>query len=308
MRRVGKVTKEKGGYKCHISLILQLLQLPYMKRKKLYILIDNYEKLDASAQFALKLAKKLNRPAVFVAIEKVSYPTAAAAISGTAMPPYELDEAANLEAAIRPKLERLCMNHRNTWPYIDYEVAIGFPIAQVIGMTKAKHPHLLVLEGRNQPSTLNEWFGTIETDIAGGADCPVLVVPPSYQWQAFQKILYLMDAEDAKVENMRYLSAFSKRTGADLQVVLLSEKSTREGQTRHAEMKKVFKSLLDYKDITFHHVVASKEAEKVQHLVTETRPDCLAIEQKSKPFVQRLLNDYHTQRIVLQSEIPVLVL
>lgn len=279
-----------------------------MKRKKLYILIDDYEQLGVSARFGLKLAKKLNRPAVFVATEKVSYPVAAAAITGSVVPSYEIGEIADLEEDIRPKLERICMNHRNIWPYIDYEIAIGFPIAQVIGMTKAKHPHLLVLEGKNQPSTLNEWFGTLETDIAARADCPVLVVPTDYQWQAFQKILYLMDVEDAKVENMRYLSAFSRRTGADLQVVLLSEKKTLEGQARHAQMKKVFKSLLDYKDITFHHVVASKEAEKVQRLVTETRPDCLAIEQKSKPFVHRLLNDYHTQRIVLQSEIPVLVL
>lgn len=279
-----------------------------MKRKKIFILIDNYDKLAAAPRYGLQLAKTLNRSVVLVAVEKIPYHYAATAVSGTTMPHRDMVNIEQMKAEIRPKLERLCMNNKVIWPYISYEIAIGFPIAKVIGMTKSEQPHLLVVEGQNEPGTFNEWFGTLETQIAEGADCPVLIVPSEYGWQPFKKMLYLMDLDDAKVDNMRFLSDLSKRTKADLQVVLLSEQKTLEGQARYEELKKVFHSLLNYKNITFHHVIASKDAEKVQKLVTETQPDCLAIEQKSKPFLERLFNDYHTQRIVLQSEIPVVVM
>lgn len=279
-----------------------------MKRKKIYILIDNYDKLEKAPLYGLHLAKTLNRSVVFVAVEKVPYHYAATAVSGTTMPHHDLLNVEEMKAEIEPKLERLCMNNKVLWPYLSYEIAIGFPIAKVIGMTKSKQPHLLVVEGQNKPGTFNEWFGTIETQIAEGADCPVMIVPSNYTWQQPKKLLYLMDFTDTKVDNLRFLSKLSKRIKADLQVVLLSEKKTEEGQARYDEMRRIFQSLLNYKNVTFHHVIANKDAEKVRKIVTETAPDCLAIEPKSKSFLERLFNDYHTQRIVLQSEIPVIVM
>jgi hypothetical protein len=45
----------------------------------------------------------------------------------------------------------------------------------------------------------------------------------------------------------------------------------------------------------------------VKRLVEVLSPDWIALEQKNKNFFQRIFDDYNTKRLILQSEIPVLV-
>lgn len=278
-----------------------------MENKKVFILLNDYTASNPVADFGVHLAKALDKPAVMIAIEKIpqTYPAAAIAGAGIGQPP--ILNMQEVKEKVRPYLRDKAINLGRIWRQVHYDVAIGFTTSKVISLTEERDPYLLVIEGRSDMTTINEWFGTYETSIAEGADCPVLVVPSNYIWQPVKKILHIMEAEDAKVENMRVLTSMARSLKADLQVVLISEEETARGTEQYQEMLRVFQDLLAYKDVTFHRVIGEKKAEKVTQLVDTAAADWLTFEQKSLNFYERIFNSYHTKRIILQSEIPVLV-
>ncbi len=278
-----------------------------MENKKVFILLNDYTSPNPVTDFGVHLAKAVEKPAVMLAIEKVpqAYPAAAIAGTGIAHPPVL--NMKEVKEKIKPYLREKAINLGRVWRQVHYDVAIGFTTSKVISLTEERDPYLLVIEGRSDLTTINEWFGTYETTIAEGADCPVLVVPSSYTWQPVKKVLHIMEAEDAKVENMRVLTNMTRKLKADLQVVLISEEETTRDTEKYDEMLTVFQELLEYKDVTFHRVVGEKKADQVTQLVDAVEADWLTFEQKSQPFYERIFNSYNTKRIILQSQIPVLV-
>lgn len=278
-----------------------------MENKKVFILLNDYTSPNPVADFGVHLAKALNKPAVMLAIEKVpqAYPAAAIAGTGIAQPPVlNMEE---VKQKVKPYLRDEAIKLGRIWRQVDYDVAIGFTTSKVISLTEERDPYLLVIEGRSDLTTINEWFGTYETAIAEDADCPVLVVPSNYVWQPVKKVLHIMEAEDAKVENMRVLTDMTRNLKADLQVVLISEEETARGTEKYHEMIAVFQDLLAYKDVTFHRVIGEKKAEQVTKLVDRLSADWLTFEQKSLRFYERIFNSYNTKRIILQSDVPALV-
>jgi len=278
-----------------------------MENKKVFILLNDYTSPNPVTDFGVHLAKALNKPAVMLAIEKIpqAYPAAAIAGAGIAQPPIlNMEE---VKQKVKPYLRDKAINLGRVWRQVDYDVAIGFTTSKVISLTEERDPYLLVIEGRSDLTTINEWFGTYETTIAEGADCPVLVVPSDYVWQPVKKVLHIMEAEDAKVENMRVLTDMTRNLKADLQVVLISEEETAAGTEKYHEMLTVFQDLLAYKNVTFHRVIGEKKAEQVAKWVDTLSADWLSFEQKSLRFYERIFNNYNTKRIILQSDVPVLV-
>ena len=205
------------------------------------------------------------------------------------------------------KLDSFSQKAKNIWPYIDHQVAIGFPEPTLLQLSEDEENALLVIHAFNEPSTFNEWFGTYETRVAEGANCPVLVVPKNMPWQQPVKLLYIMDMSDAKVENMRILAKQAKALKADLQVIVIAEEEIAESDDTFQLTVNIFRNLLGYKEATFHRIFGKKRSAQVQDLIEALQPDWFAFEQKNKNFLERIIDDYNTKRLLLESDIPVLV-
>lgn len=126
-------------------------------------------------------------------------------------------------------------------------------------------------------------------------------------WRPVQKILYMMDLNDAKIDTLRVLTALTASLDAHLQVIFISDKDLSEVDGTYQEMISIFRNLLGYKEPTYHRIFGEKKAEEVIGLVNAISPDWFAFEQKNKSFYERVFDDYNTNRLILQSEIPVLV-
>ncbi|MFT4754502.1 MAG: hypothetical protein ACI85Q_002061 [Salibacteraceae bacterium] len=272
-------------------------------KKKIFILLNDYTKLNPVITYGVNLAKGLESPAILLAIAKLKSP---ATVVGGGLPYPNLDFNSLKEKAIL-HLRKLYLEVQHIWRNVYCDVAIGVSQTKVISMMDEKDPFLLVIEGRSDLTTLNEWFGTYETMIAEEADCPVLVVQPQTVWRPVQKILYMMDMDDTKIDNLQILTTLTESLDAHLQVIIFSDKDISEAEGTYQEMINVFKNLLGYKEPTFHRIFGDKKAEDVIALVNSISPDWLAFEQKNKNFFERVFNDYNTKRLILQGEIPALV-
>ena len=276
--------------------------------KNVYILINDYTYTHSFVAYGVNIAKQLKAPAVIFVLENLTYPIIPPVISATNIPGPAFTSTEVIERKIKPIIRKVCLEMRQIWKNVDYEIAESFPESKALKISKEKEPYLFVVRNKSNLNKFNEWFGTYETRIAKKADYPVLIVQPHYVWHPIKKILYIMDAEDSKVENMRILALLAKQFGAHVQVVIISEKKVKPKDKLVLQMADVFNKILGYNEASFYRTVGAKNAKEVLDVIGETKPDWFAFEAKNKNFFERLFDNYNTKRLVLQSQIPVLVL
>mgnify|MGYP002624324396 CR=1 FL=1 len=278
-----------------------------MKEKNVYILLREIEKLNPATLYGVHLAKALKTRATLLAVKQMAFTEVPSTVAGTGMIYPPIVEFESHREKMEPHLRQLSVQLKSIFKDIDYRIVTGFSEQKTISITENDNPYLLVVESNNDLTTLNEWFGTHETRLAEGAECPVLVVPQKTNWKDIRKMLYIMDPADAKVENMRVLTNLVESLNAHLQVVLLTDQEEADSAISFAQMVEIFRELLGYEDVTFHQIIGQKTNEEIIELLETTEPDWMAFEQKNKNFFERVFDEYNTKRLILQSEIPVLV-
>lgn len=278
-----------------------------MKNKEIFALLSDYRRPNPIATYGANLSKQLSAPLRLIAVETLSYSNMPTEVTGDGLSYPQYLKMEQIKSKNELALRDVTFDTKDIWRHTQSDFSIGFPESKAIQLTEKIKPQLLILEGKNDLSTLNEWFGTYETRIAEDANCPVLVLPEMAKWHGVSKILYVMDPDDNKVSNMRRLADLAAGLDAALQVVMIMEKPNSKTDEGFDYVTNVFQNLLQYRKVTYHKIYGERKAEEIENLMAETRPDWLAVEQKDKSFFERIFDDYNTKRIILQSEKPVLV-
>lgn len=279
-----------------------------MKENKIFIALNNYRKPNPLANYGVLLAKTLNRPAHLFGVQKVPL---------VSNPEALIDASANGEInvgiqAIKEKayknLEHLRHEVSQFYKEVTTDLEVGFPEKTIVEKAEEESPYIVLLEGNSELTTLHEWFGTYETRIAENISAPVLVIPNDYLFKPVDTVVYLMELGDNKVSNMRLLTEVTTELEAKIEVVLLSGDRNEENISKYNDIVITMKNLLNYKNVTFNQVFTNDQAaETIELLMERVQPDWLAFEHDSKSFFERMIDKYNTKRLILQSEIPVLV-
>ena len=278
-----------------------------MKNKKIFIALNHYAPVNAAANYGFNFAKMLDRTAFFYGVEKVPLLVEPTVITGTGVSSPQLVGMRNVRKEAEQDLSKILAEAMKTYDKVEYAVDIGFPETTLIAKTEKEIPYMVILESTHEMSTLNEWFGTYETRLAENIEVPVLVLPKNKFWKPVEKISYIMDFNDHKVENMKFLSELAAETGAALSVLTISDGIRNEDIDKYNDTIDALRSMLNHPDVTFHRVFSEESAENVERLLENTDADWLAFEHKSQSFLERVFGDFNTKRLILQSEIPVLV-
>lgn len=278
-----------------------------MKKNKIFISLNDYSLPNATASYGVALAKKLERPAYLYGVEKVPIKTEPVAITGSGVPHPGMSGIGQVKKEAEKQLKKVYHEAYKLYPNVEYNVEIGFPETSLIDKTDEENPHLVVLEGNNELTTLHEWFGTYETRLAENIDMPVLVLPKETFWKPVERIVYIMELNDQKVNNMRFLTNLAKKLNSNIAVVLLSKERNNIEMDKYNQIVKTMRMLLEYDNVNFHQIFTTDSAETIDLLMTRVKADWLAFEHESHSFFERMFDNYNTKRLVLQSEIPVLV-
>lgn len=278
-----------------------------MLNQDIYIAVDDFSTDHSLAKYGISLAKHLRANAVLIGIERPHYTEVAPAIAGTGILPPVKFNLAEQKSRTFAKLKTIQSRLLKTWPHIDCEVIIGFPEAKLIQKVAMKQPELVLLEGKSNFNTLNEWFGTYETRIIDGVNRPTLVLPKDYKWKPVHKILYFMNSDDIRVENVRHLVAAATNLKASVQVVVLTDHNRVSEQQHFERISQVFNKFLGFQEIEFQQVVDVKRVRELKNIVNIADPEWLVVEHKSNNFLEQFFSDFNTQSLILQAERPLLV-
>jgi nucleotide-binding universal stress UspA family protein len=276
------------------------------KEKDIYIVPNDYMKAIPTAKYGMHLSKELDSTAVLQLIENISplIPVMTVGVMRGFPSPIEQDI---LVKKVIPYVEKIDNATQHIWDRTRCEVAVGYPVNEVIQIASNKNPFLMIVEGSSELTFFNEWFGTSETTVAENTECPVLIIQPKTEWHPIKNILYLIDIDDNKSENIEVIYSFAKSLDAHLQIGFISKGNIADANERFFQMIAEIKKLLNHKDASFYQIFGEKNSDDVKRLVDVLSPDWIALEQKNKNFFQRIFDDYNTKRLILQSEIPVLV-
>jgi nucleotide-binding universal stress UspA family protein len=277
-----------------------------MKEEDIYIVPNDYTHAIPTTKYGMHLSKELGSTAVLQLIENISPLIPVMTVGVMRGFPSPLEQGV-LAKKVIPYVEKIDNATQHIWDRARCEVAVGYPVKEVIQIASTKNPLLMIVEGSSELTFFNEWFGTSETIVAENTECPVLIVQPKTQWHPIKNILYLIDIDDNKSENIEVLYRFAKSLDAHLQIGFISGKNKSDADERFFQMIDEIKKLLNNKNASFYQIFGEKNSDDVKRLVEVLSPDWIALEQKNKNFFQRIFDDYNTKRLILQSEIPVLV-
>ena len=277
------------------------------KKKEIFIALNNFETPNPLAIYGAHLAKQLDRFAFLFGVTKIPLHTPPVIITDAHLGNTVASEMNDLKIDAERNLQLVTLDAEKIYPHVYYDTGVGFNESAILSKTEKEDPYLVILEGTNELTNLHEWFGTYETRLAEDTEVPALVVPESYNWKPIRKILYVMDLDDQKVENMRYLTDLAKALNAHMAVVTISDSSINDNDERYVRVTNVLRELLGYTDIPFHRIFANDPSNTISKLMEESNIDVLAFEHKSRSFLERIFGDYNTKHLILQTDKPVLV-
>ncbi len=278
-----------------------------MAKSKIIIDINNYETPNHLASYGVSLAKRLKREAVLTSVLKTPVPTGAIGVTGMGV--VQLD-AANMEQVKKQRetdLKKVYEEAKWIWDQVDYEIEVGFPVDALIKKSKEELPFLFIIEGNNELTTLGEWFGTYETRLAKDIDVPVLIVPTEQPWKPVNNILYTMELDDSKAKNIRLLYEISKELSANLHIMLIAEDNSVESYKKYNHILNTLRNFYDYRQVHYHFVYNIQSVDEIIRMTKNIMIDWLAFEHAKSSFIERVFSNYNTERLILKSEIPVLV-
>jgi nucleotide-binding universal stress UspA family protein len=219
---------------------------------------------------------------------------------------------------VEQRMQDLCMRMREKWRPTMFKLdrGINFSIAghdkadYVLNEVEEDNPQLLILENKSTFNWMNEWFGTAETKMAEEADCPVIVVPQNKRFSQPKNIYYLLDNEKlltTAVVELQFLSKLLELNGGFLSVIYFE--STQDGLKQlESEVKRIkIERSLNFKNLGFVGMAEKQREGILQDLISNKHVDLFAFPQRNKSFFERLIDDDNTKRLILKSDIPVLV-
>jgi len=182
--------------------------------------------------------------------------------------------------------------------------SLSFVLQEYINENKVD---LLVMGMRGGGEFSKHLFGSNTISVIESNFCPVLVIPENYTFQLPKKLALAADLQKTEKEKYHILIALIKIFKAELQVFNVVEynklpqiKEAIEG----VKLDEIFEGIPH--DYFFPE--AEEIIEGIDHFVHHKKPDWLAMVPREHGFFYRLIKEGTTEKIIYNSQIPVLAL
>ena len=281
--------------------------------KQILVPIDFSENSIAAFQYALDLVEKLNKKAAENAEIKVIHVYDVPAISM----PLDIIYTDN---ALEAKIERFVEQHivgeteaddviTRRKVNIETEVIYGNAASKIVKIAEEEDYDLIVM-GMVGKRTLGEiMMGSVATDVAQNAHCPVLLVPKGKHFKPIKNLAYACDFDNKSFKHPALVADVAKLFNAHIHLVFVKtlDKTRQNYATDLADMQDVFEveapslkfnGYIVEEDDVFYGINNFSHDHKIDLLVTIT---------KTRNFWKRLFHASITKELAMYSELPLLI-
>ena len=186
------------------------------------------------------------------------------------------------------------------------ELLLGFAADKIIQHSEGYD--LIIMGSAGDADLLEEVFGSISTEVAQNANCPVLLVPNRARFRDYENILYASNNLSLSRRAVLQFQEFNELFNARVHFVHINDE---EGQ-HEGRRERLFAPLFNNPDPEFAFEIKEVTADSVQEGLIEylqEKPIELAVMvTRQRGFWANLFHRSDTKQMVMHPETPLLVL
>jgi len=193
-------------------------------------------------------------------------------------------------------------------PLLEYNVEIGFAPEIMEEYCRSKRVDTVMLSGSKEHSWLPDDSYNIK--VVRKIKCPVWIVPEGITYRPFSEILYATDYHEEDIPNLKMLAGFASRFPANITAVHISENTDFEEKVKGEGFAAMIKKETDYEMISLKVIPEKKGEPLVEELhdfALMIDADLIVLLRENRGFIDRLLHGSRSEKIALQTQLPVLI-
>lgn len=191
---------------------------------------------------------------------------------------------------------------------VTYELEIGFP-ADEIAKLSAEYD-LIIMGTTGATDLLDRWFGSVSSNVARRAQCPVLMVPKDASFSPIRHILYAANYESADEDAVEQLLAINRYLNATLHFLHVAEAD--DDPAAFAKSKaELFEGLFEEGvpqfSFTMDEVPGKDITESISHYADANGIDLVVMATRQRSFWERFFHRSQSRRMALTTRLPLMI-
>ncbi|MBC5775319.1 universal stress protein [Pontibacter sp. KCTC 32443] len=167
-------------------------------------------------------------------------------------------------------------------------------------------PDLLVMATKGESNLARTFFGTISTNIAQEITVPILTIPETYEGTSIKRVLYATDFDKADTQVLEALQQLLQPFGPVIECVHVADEPSQKDNKKLEELRSALQQTATT-NLTYTFLEGNDVANALQKFVSEQAIDLIALTTRSRTLLGSLLNPSLTKRMVLESQVPLLI-
>ena len=190
------------------------------------------------------------------------------------------------------------------------ELIIGFPVEEIIRSSCDNDMDMVVLGTTGEKGLLEKLFGSVSSNVAQKAECPVLLIPEGIRYAGFRHILYASNFESASEATLNRLVDFANVFKADIHFVHVTEEG--DAKDYNEIENQLFKVLFQGGEPSFSFTMSKVEGgsvvEGLNDYALRHKIDLVVLVSPQRSFWESLFHKSVTKAMALNTRLPIMVL
>ena len=192
---------------------------------------------------------------------------------------------------------------------VTFEAKLGFAVDEIIKYSESKDIDLIIMGTMGEHIALEKVFGTVSSDVSQKAACPVMLIPPNIKFTEIKDILFASDYTATEGHVLDNILKFAKTFDSALHFVHVNDRTDNlDTSPEELIFEKVFASKDPKTPMYFAEVKDFSVVDGLNKYIQNHNIDLLTVVTQKRSFWERIFHKSTTKRMVLNSEIPLLVL
>ena len=271
--------------------------------KKILVPLDFSEHSKVVYQFALEMAKKMSASLCL-------YHTAHLPFNENTRTLEYGDTLEKLTDANRYELQQLIEKNtplQYSGVQVNTKIEVGFPVEGILKAANDLPAELVIMGMRNKNLWDDFLFGSVTEGVLKKMKRPILVVPPKYEYQAPDQMLYIFHYGYTDLKNLQLMSGWAKNWNASLHSVLVASQDVRQKGIKEIK-EKLLATCINVYQATFSSSIQKSDFRKELSTYIGKHNITLLVMEHHDKVLQKLMHRVKDMGIVRHLHLPVLFL
>lgn len=275
--------------------------------KKILVPTDFSKNAECAFNYALALAKQIDAT---ITVVHIYHPTV------NHMNEYMVIADNELEKVSRERLNNF-VKKRNSKAEnevaiadrVEQKLELGFAAEKLVKISKTSEYDLIVMGATGSTGMLEMVFGKVSLHVAKSSGCPVLLIPSGIRFEPIREIMYAIEYEMVNKYALSQLEEISNKLKANVHLVHVYEDIEKKPDgTRSSLVEKTFQQKVPNLKFTMDAISSDSVVHGLSEYAIKKDMDWMVLVKPQRKLWQRLLHTSKTNEIIMDPQIPLMVL